>query len=153
MDILKYFWIRVGIITVVIFTLAFASITYIDQHEFAYKVERMNGGRLTVIPAKGYVVVTPLLTSVYKIDLRPRQVCQTMGRVNAHGKQDGVNSRVLNCKLVQFNPDGLQALIDWHGVQTGDISPILGIYAYDQLNRPYPFLTIKEQSAPQEQKK
>lgn len=123
-------------------------VNHIDQHEFAYKVERLEGGKLSSIPEKGWVVTPPFITKVYTIDMRPRQVCQRMGKVGSGDTTDGVNGRVLNCKLVQFNPDGLKILIDWHGIQEGDISGILGIYAYDQLGRPYPFLTIKEQSAP-----
>jgi hypothetical protein len=129
-------------------------VNHIDQHEFGYKVERMEGGKLSVINQKGWVITPPIITKVYKIDMRPRQVCQKMGTVGTHGTTDGVNGRVLNCKLVKFNPAGLKTLIDWHGVQKDDISGILGIYAYDQLGRPYPFLTIEEQSAPMmEQKK
>jgi hypothetical protein len=144
--------IAVGVVLLGGFWVLF--VNHIDQHEVGYKVERLKGGTLSVIPEKGWVVTPPFVTKVYTIDLRPRQVCQRMGKVGTHGDTDGVNGRVLNCKLVEFNPAGLRTLIDWHGVQNGDVSGILGIYAYDQLGRPYPFLTIKEQSAPMmEQKK
>lgn len=123
-------------------------VDYIEQHEFGYKIENLEGGKMSLVEKKGYVVTPPIVTKIHTIDLRPRQVCQNVGKVGEAGRVDGINGRVLNCKLVEFNPLGLTTLIAFHGIQDGDVSGILGIYAYDQLGRTYPFLTIKEQSAP-----
>ena len=78
------------------------------------------------------------------------------------------NMRVLNCKLVQFNPDGvdpvtkqkgLELFLSWHGrsnyegpgnassagtssTSTTVFSDILKSYAYDGTGKEYPFLKI-----------
>ncbi len=134
------------IITVVLFGgFALLFVDQIDQHEFGFMVERLKGGKLSTIAQKGYVVTPPFVTKVYTIDTRPEQRCIKSGRA-------AVNQRVLNCKLVSFNPLGLDEFITLHGVQTGNVSDILEPYAFDQRARPYTFLIIKDASAPQEQK-
>ena len=120
-------------------------VNHVDQHEFGYMVERLKGGKLSTIAQKGYIVTPPFVTKVYTIDTRPAQRCITSGRAT-------VNQRVLNCKLVSFNPLGLDEFITLHGVQEGNVSDILEPYAFDQLSRPYTFLIIKDASAPQEKK-
>ena len=55
--------------------------------------------------------------------MRPRQLC-----INA-------NNRVLNCKLVRFNPAGFQQFVAWHGANAFDDDDagyeILKSYAFD----------------------
>lgn len=113
-------------------------VTDIKQHSFAYKVDRLNDGELTVIKGKGWTVNTPLRISVYQIDTRPEQRCLKSGRAN-------VNQRLFNCKLIAFNPEGLTEFIKLHGVQEGNVTDILEAYAFDQLGRDYSFLKIVDQ--------
>ncbi len=140
-----------GVLTIIAIILScgfyILCVDHIDQHEFGYKVERIKGGKLSVIAEKGWIVTPPIATKVYTIDTRPAQRCINSGRV-------AVNQRVLNCKLIAFNPAGLDEFITLHGVQHGNVSDILEPYAFDQLGRPYSFLFIKDASAPvMEQKK
>jgi hypothetical protein len=58
------------------------------------------------------------------------------------------NSRVLNCKLVEFNPEGFETFIAWHGrgnYRQMNLEDILMSYAYDPSNKKYNFLTIKKE--------
>jgi hypothetical protein len=65
---------------------------------------------------------------------------------------------VLNCKLVKFNPDGLEVFLAWHGrnnYQTGtgggsSFANILMSYAYDGSGKTYPFLTVIRELKPEE---
>src|SRR5262245_5397322 len=66
---------------------------FVDNYELGYKFDRRTG-QIERVGRTGYVVTPPFLVNVHTVDLRPMQVC-----INA-------NSRVLNCKLVQFNPAG-----------------------------------------------
>lgn len=107
-------------------------VTYVDNYELGYKFDSRTG-EITILPRPGYWIVPPFLVSVHTIDLRPMQVC-----INA-------NSRVLNCKLVKFNPEGVELFLSWHG--RGDygamtLNPILMSYAYDGSNETYPFLSV-----------
>jgi hypothetical protein len=55
------------------------------------------------------------------------------------------NNRVLNAKLVQFNPKGFKTFIAWHGnsnYEQINLKDILMSYAYDPTNKSYDFLTI-----------
>ncbi|RYF05380.1 MAG: hypothetical protein EOO77_28450, partial [Oxalobacteraceae bacterium] len=78
---------------------------FIDNYELGYVYNRVDG-RITVAPHTGYIARVPFFENVHMIDLRPRQVC-----INVGGGQNTstsvVNQRVLNCKLVSFNPKGL----------------------------------------------
>ncbi len=69
------------------------------------------------------------------------------------------NARVLNCKLVRFNPDGLDLFLSWHGrndyhgpntTSTDNLSPILMSYAFDGSGTEYPFLTVLRDLRPQD---
>lgn len=140
--------IILGIMAVGLFLFRIFCVNYIEPHEFGYKIEKLEGGKMSLVQEKGYIVTLPIVTKIHTIDLRPRQVCQNVGNIGSSGSVDGLNSRVLNCKLLAFNPVGLTNLIALHGIQEDNISKILGLYAWDQLGRTYPFLTIVEQSAP-----
>lgn len=107
-------------------------VNHIDNYELGYKFDRRTG-EISIIPHAGYVITPPILVKVHTVDLRPTQVC-----INA-------NRRVLNCKLVRFNPEGLRLFLEWHG--RGDypaftLDPILESYAYEGTGRTYPFLTV-----------
>lgn len=107
---------------------------YIDNYELGYKFDGRTG-QITRVGHSGYVGRNVIFDRINTVDLRPRQVC-----INA-------NSRVLNCKLVKFNPegDGLELFLSWHGRNDYDetnLDEILKSYAYDGSGRSYPFLTI-----------
>jgi hypothetical protein len=81
----------------------------------------------------GWVVSWPIVNKIHTVDLRPMQL-----QLNA-------NQRVLNAKLVQFDPKGLELFLSWHGrgdyeADDGRFSEILKSYAYD--GNAYPFLKI-----------
>jgi hypothetical protein len=104
---------------------------YIDNYELGYEFDSRNG-KITVLERSGYVGRHVIFERIHTVDLRPRQVC-----INA-------NQRVLNCKLVRFNPDGLQLFVNWHGRAdyNENLNDILLSYAYDGSGRTYPFLTV-----------
>ena len=60
---------------------------------------------------------------------------------------------VLNCKLVQFDEDGLELFLGWHGrnnygneghsrANPSEFNEILMAYAYDGSGKHYPFLRV-----------
>lgn len=115
-------------------------VDYIDNYELGYKFDARTG-KIEVIPHAGYVITPPMLVKIHTVDLRPMQVC-----INA-------NSRVLNCKLVRFNPDGLELFLEWHGRNDYDqyrLDTILKSYAYEGTGRTYPFLTVITEIKPSE---
>lgn len=126
-----------GLFGLIVFRIAF--VTFVDSYELGY-VYYGRTGKVVRLDRTGYVVTTPFLNSVHAIDLRPGQVC-----MNA-------NSRVLNCKLVKFNPNGFDKFIEWHGRGAGDsaqgqvnIYEILKSYAFNvNEGRDCPFLTISD---------
>lgn len=143
----------------------------VDYHEFAYRWDLLDGGKVTPITRigddgkpldrSGYVITWPIITKVHTIDLRPMQVCIS------------AIQRVLNCKLVQFTPtgigvdddgkstDGFRLLLKWHGRAnyTNDggtrenptiFNQILMAYAYEGSGHHYPFLRIIRELKPEE---
>lgn len=117
-------------------------VNYIDNYELGYKYDARTG-KVEILGKRGYVVTAPIVVTVHTIDLRPMQVC-----INA-------NNRVLNCKLVKFNPDGLNLFLQWHGRANYDaatLNPILLSYAYDGSGRAYPFLTVLRELKPENDK-
>ncbi len=119
-------------------------ITFVDNYELGYRYD-MRNGQVTRVGRTGYIVHPPFVVDVHTVDLRPMQVC-----INA-------NSRVLNCKLVKFNPDGLETFISWHGRAnyegTGgrsNFNEILMSYAMDGSGKSYPFLTVIRELKPEE---
>lgn len=130
------------LLSLIVYRLAF--LKWIESHELGYKFNARTG-QTTVLKHTGYAQYTPFVEEIHVIDLRPAQVC-----LNA-------NSRVLNCKLVRFNPKGLDLFLSWHGredyiMSTSNTSgynsnfvEILKSYAYDgspNLEEKYPFLEI-----------
>ncbi|MBX4181581.1 hypothetical protein KW807_01815 [Candidatus Parcubacteria bacterium] len=112
-----------------------AWVTKIEKNEMGYAFNKRNG-QIEKFDRSGWIVRTPWWYDVYAIDLRPSQVC-----MNA-------NNRVLNCKLVKFNPDGFSTFIEWHGPGAGQgewIYEILKSYAFNvNEGRDCPFLTITD---------
>jgi hypothetical protein len=62
------------------------------------------------------------------------------------------NKRVLNCKLVQFNPDGLELFLSWHGFEYDSqtsasqdstrLAEMLKSYVFDGSKKPYSFIRV-----------
>lgn len=104
----------------------------IDSHELGYAFD-LRSGKTWTLNRTGYFWRVPFVQEFNTIDLRPMQTC-----INA-------NSRVLNCKLIKFNPAGLQEFIALHGRGTytqSDLEPILKSYAYEDAGHNYSFLTV-----------
>lgn len=120
-------------------------VDFVDNYEFGYRYDALTG-EITELKQTGYIVSMPFITKIHTIDTRPFQV-----NISA-------NSRVLNAKLIQFNPAGYKLFISWHGrgdydihnggssngVNSGGLEPILTSYAFDPDFDPkeYPFLRI-----------
>lgn len=117
-----------------------AGITSIKKHEFAFLFDRKEG-KVIKIDRTGWIFRNPFRYGSHKIDLRPYQL-----KLNA-------NNRVLNAKLVRFDPNGLNTFISWHGVDAGDnlsnLLEILKSYAFDVENgEDCPFLKVEKRIAP-----
>lgn len=131
-------------------------VTNVDNYELAFTFDRFDGGKIEVIKEQGWVVRTPFRYSVHTIDLRPYQITIS------------ANKRVLNAKLVQFDPTGLETFIKWHGRSAGDnighdsyvngngyligstgLLDILKCYAFDTAEgKDCPFLKVIQNIAP-----
>lgn len=140
-------WVKIGATTIALVSISMIGfyclcVKFVDSHELGYKFNARTG-EVEVLKESGYIVALPLVVRIHTIDMRPMQVC-----INA-------NSRVLNCKLVQFNKEGLLTFLAWHGRKdyegpsassnqssTSDLSEILKSYAYEGTGKSYPFLTI-----------
>jgi hypothetical protein len=136
MNTLEKTGIGVGILLVLALVVAlFLRVTFVDfvdNYEFGYRFNALSG-EITEIDQKGYIWSAPFITKIHKIDTRPFQV-----KVSA-------NDRVLNAKLVQFNPKGYKLFISWHGRDDYDkikLDPILTSYAFDPSQNDYPFLLV-----------
>lgn len=92
--------ILVGLIGLWIYIANF--LAFVDNYEVGYRFDH-RVGQVTILDRTGWHRRTPFLESIGTVDTRPMQVC-----INA-------NARVLNCKLVEFNPDGLPVFLSWHG--------------------------------------
>jgi len=138
------FWTILGGSVVFLFLVAivvrFSCFGYVENYELGYTFDSVSG-KTELLTNKdgslknGFIYANPLV-SVYKIDLRPMQVT-----INA-------NNRVLNAKLVQFNPKGFKTFVAWHGNNNytqESLKDILMSYAYDPSNKTYDFLTIKKE--------
>jgi len=113
---------------------------FVDNYELGFTYNRFSG-KIEVLNHTGWVVRTPWEYCVHKIDLRPYQLSIS------------ANSRVLNAKLVRFNPEGLATFIEWHGRDAGDslynLQEILKCYAFDKADgKDCPFLTVLQELAP-----
>ena len=125
-------WSRLGTIGIVIGTLLLCTlfsllvwralwVTSVDNHELGFVFDRYTG-KIEKVEKFGWVVRTPFRYSVHTLDLRPYQITIS------------ANERVLNAKLVRFDPKGLATFIEWHGRDAGDdvdnLKEILRCYAF-----------------------
>ena len=127
-----------GLVLLILFRMMF--VNYVDNYQLGYKFDARTG-YITVLPHQGYVVTPPFVVSVHTIDLRPMQVCIS------------AIQRVLNCKLVQFDQEGLDLFLSWHGranYPMVSLQDILKNYAYDGGGRAYPFLKVLKELKPEE---
>lgn len=155
-----------GLIGFGIFRVLF--VNFVDNYQVAYKYDLRSwkpdhgkimvlakdveaGGKIEKVYERGWIITPPVVVKVHTVDMRPMQVC-----MNA-------NARVLNCKLIQFNPDGLELFLSWHGRDDYEglgssatnnaggstvFSEILKSYAYD--GNSYPFLVVLRELKPDE---
>lgn len=115
-------------------------VTTVDNYELGFVFDRVTG-KIEPVEKQGWVIRTPIRYSVHTIDLRPYQVTISF------------NERVLNAKLVRFNPDGLATFVEWHGRDAGDsttnLREILKCYAFDVADgKDCPFLEVIQEIAP-----
>lgn len=103
--------------------LLICGLTFVDNYEFGFVFDKFTG-EIQRVDHAGWVVRNPIRYDVHTIDTRPYQV-----NVSA-------NDRILNAKLVRFNPKGLDVFIQWHGRSAGDnigtLKEILKSYAFDR---------------------
>lgn len=134
-------------------------VTSVDNHEMAFCWNRLTG-KIEIIQQNGWVVRAPIVNSVHTIDLRPYQI-QIVADIqkNASGSSrnsgNNVGARILNAKLVRFNPSGLKTFIEWHGRDAGDnlsqMLEILKAYAFSKdEGRECPFLTVISDITPKQ---
>ncbi|MCX6780642.1 MAG: hypothetical protein NT003_00780 [Candidatus Magasanikbacteria bacterium] len=129
-------WFGISIVALAILALiAFDTCSVnVSNNQLAYTFDRWDGGKVEVVNHKGYVFEIPFVLDVYVIDLSPMQLC-----LNA-------NNRVLNCKLVQFDPAGLDLFLSLHGVgqysgrSKAAFEEIMKSYAFETTGTTYPFL-------------
>lgn len=150
--------IVLGFISFIVFRIGW--VDSVNNYQLAYRYDLLgpNRGKITILKnadgslKRGWIITAPIITKVHTIDLRPMQV-----QINA-------NNRVLNAKLVQFDPKGAELFIAWHGrkdyegpggsssgigvISTGNFYQILLSYAYD--GKEYPFLKILRELKPEE---
>jgi hypothetical protein len=134
------FLIGVGILLVLGLIGLVSTVDFIDNYEVGYKFD-LRTGEIDIIERQGYVITPPFVVKVHTIDLRPMQVCITGGTT--------ANTRILNCKLIQFNPGGLRVFIEWHGRGSyrnsglnSSFNQILMSYVYEGTSTKYPFVNI-----------
>lgn len=126
----------------------FSSFTIVDVTEFAYKYD-LTTGEISGMwdkngePKTGFIWKIPFLEKVHTIETLPYRTCL--------GEE---NTRVLNCKLVQFDPNGWKQFVMWHGrrdydhnrsnVSSNDydLDKILMSYAFSENPSQYKFLNI-----------
>lgn len=118
------------------------SIHHVDNYELGFTFDRFGGGKIeSLSEEKGWIYRNRFRYAVHTIDLRPQQVSIS------------ANNRILNARLVRFNPAGLATFVEWHGRDAGDDTPkmydILKSYAFGiDGGKSCPFLTIVEDMTP-----
>ncbi len=137
----------VGTSMAILLSAGMLCINSITPPDFAYSVDYWNGGKVSPINQQGIVFTSPFVR-VYKIDTLARQECLKVGDTSSN---DGLSSRISNCKLLKFNPAGLNELIARHGASTdGNISKILALHAFDTSTTLPPFVEIVPQKSMEE---
>ncbi len=117
-----------------------AWVNFVENYEYGYSYNKFTG-EIKPVEHTGWIVATPWRYTIHKIDIRPYQVSIS------------ANQRILNAKLVKFNPEGILTFVEWHGRSAGDdlanLQEILKCYAFDRdEGRDCPFLTVKSVLAP-----
>jgi hypothetical protein len=117
------------------------SIHHVENYALGYTFDRFEG-KIEKLDRTGWFYKMWPRYKVYEIDLRPHQIA-----LNA-------NQRVLNAKLVQFDPKGLDTFVKWHGAGAGqandgmtdNLFEILKCYAFNVNDgRDCPFLIILDE--------
>lgn len=126
-------------------------VTFVDNYEFGFTYDRF-AGKIEILNRTGYIVRMPFMYSVHSIDLRPYQISIT-ANIGSTGQATSVASRVLNAKLVKFNPAGLNDFIAWHGRDAGDkidnLLEIMKCYAFDiEGGKDCPFIIVLSEINP-----
>lgn len=126
--------------------------TFVDKHETCFVYNRFTGD-IEIPDRTGYIVRGPIKYSVHTIDMRPYQLSITADIVSGAGKSSGISSRVLNAKLVRFNPAGIQTFVSWHGRSAGDnlanLLEIMKCYAFDKEGgKDCPFIIVLNEINP-----
>lgn len=125
-------------------------VTFIDNYELGFSYDRFSG-EIKKLDRTGYIIRWPIKYKIHAIDLRPYQlsITATFGASST----SGIPSRVLNAKLVKFNPDGLMIFVAWHGRDAGDelenLQEIMKCYAFDkESGKDCPFITVLDELNP-----
>ena len=156
-----YNWqkLLIGIGIVVMITLLFrvSAVNFVEPTEMGYKYNKITG-QIDSLERSGYFITWPIVEKIHTIELRPFQVCISS------------NGRVMNCKLLKFNPKGFRKFINLHGRNSysipsmtsnpngSEFSDIMKGYAYESYGKldssqskysliedKYPFLTILQE--------
>lgn len=119
-------------------------VTFVDNYALGFTYDRFEG-KIEALDRTGYIVRWPVKYTVHAIDVRPYQINITANI--------GSGSRVLNAKLVKFNPAGLQTFVSWHGREAGDslsnLQEIMKCYAFDKEGgKDCPFITVLNEINP-----
>lgn len=131
-------WFVIFIITCITgLVIGIQSIYHLENYELGYTFDRYTG-KIERLDRSGWFFKPIWRYSVHYPDLRPVQVSIS------------ANSRILNAKLVKFNPEGLETFVEWHGRDAGDspnaLHEILKSYAFNVNNgSDCPFLTIVDE--------
>ncbi len=128
-------------------------VTFVDSYELGYRYD-LRRGTTTALSRTGYFITPPIVVEIHTVDLRPMQVCITASGSTEANNGNGASNRVLNCKLVRFNPAGLMRFLELHGRNNYDhdkLAPLLRIYAYDSTGTQHPFITFISELSSQNQ--
>ncbi len=138
LGVILIFLTCLAVVGVVVWFIFF--VKFVDNYELAFSYDRMTG-KIEKIERTGWIFRTPIRHNVHAIDLRPYQVSIS------------ANSRILNAKLVRFDPKGLDKFVEWHGRDAGDyrdnMLEILKSYAFARdAGKSCPFLVVLDEVAP-----
>ena len=123
---------------------AIGCISIVDRHEFGFVYDEWNG-KIVENDCRGWIMRPWPKYSTYTKDCRPYQVQVT---ADTH-----IGKRVLNAKLVRFNPKGIETFIAWHskdaGTTTSELLEILKCYAFaPDGGKSCPFIEVLNETSP-----
>jgi hypothetical protein len=152
------FWgkLGIGVAAIVVLTIFgfivfwIGWVEFVDNYKLGFTFNRFSG-EIKPLERTGYFILTPYKYAVHSIDLRPYQISITANF--GQNTSPGVASRVLNAKLVKFEPAGLQTFVAWHGRNAGDrlhnLTEIMKCYAFDkEEGKDCPFITVLSEINP-----